>query len=150
MIFAISGCAQNQVTNEEPNLTENKNLVISFWEAFSKGDAAEAMSHMHEDGSWWIQGNTDISGFYTKAEYAALIEGVGQNTENGIQVVLKEITAEENRVAVEATSHGLLNNGKIYNNTLHLQHVIKDNQLFSVREYLDTKHVQETFGTPEP
>ena len=144
MMFFVAGCQQEDTV--ETDLSTNKQIVKDFWKAFSNSDVETAMSLMHEDGTWWIQGDTDISGIYTKTQYTALVNGVGDNTENGIQVTFKEMTAEDNRVAVEAESYGVLKNGKIYQNTLHLQHVIVDGKLMAVREYLDTRHVQETFG----
>ena len=142
--FFMAGCQQEGTA--ETGLATNKQIVMDFWKAFSNSDVETAMSLMHNEGTWWIQGDTAISGVYTKAQYTDLVNGVGENTENGIQVTFKEITAEDNRVAVEAESYGVLKNGKIYQNTLHLQHVIVDGKLMAVREYLDTRHVQETFG----
>ena len=142
--FFMAGCQQEGTA--ETGLATNKQIVMDFWKAFSNSDVETAMSLMHNEGTWWIQGDTDISGVYTKAQYTDLVNGVGENTENGIRVTFKEITAEDNRVAVEAESYGVLKNGKIYQNTLHLQHVIVDGKLMAVREYLDTRHVQETFG----
>ena len=110
--FFMAGCQQEGTA--ETGLATNKQIVMDFWKAFSNSDVETAMSLMHNEGTWWIQGDTDISGVYTKAQYTDLVNGVGENTENGIQVTFKEITAEDNRVAVEAESYGVLKNGKIY------------------------------------
>jgi ketosteroid isomerase-like protein len=50
------------------------------------------------------------------------------------------LTAEDNRVAMEAVSYGERSNGRIYKNFYHFQHEIRDGKLVAVREYLDTDH----------
>jgi ketosteroid isomerase-like protein len=127
-------------------IEENKAVVAQFWQHFSNSDFDAALALLSDDATWWIAGTTDISGTYSKAEFAALAKGIGENTENGIEVKALRVTAEDDRVAVEAESYGKLKNGKVYNNFYHLQHVVRDGKLTEIKEYLDTQHVQDVFG----
>ena len=129
------------------DLEANKALVRKFWQAFSESRFDDALALMAEDATWWVAGSTDISGTYSKAEFANLVAGVSENAESGIQVTPTVMTAEEDRVAMEADSYGPMKNGKVYNNKYHFQHVIRDGQLLAVREYLDTEHVTDVFGS---
>ena len=120
-------------------IEQNKAVVAQFWQHFSDSDFDAALALLSDDATWWIAGTTDISGTYSKAEFEALARGIGENTENGIEVKPLRVTAEDDRVAVEAESYGKLTNGKVYNNFYHLQHVVHDGKLTEIKEYLDTQ-----------
>ena len=52
----------------------------------------------------------------------------------------KGLTAEGDRVAVEAESYAKMKNGKTYQNTYHFLFIVRDGKIQSVKEYLDTIH----------
>ena len=62
-----------------------------------------------------------------------------------MQVTILSMTAEEDRVAVEASSTGIANpaNGKRYGNFYHLLMRMKDGQVVLYKEYQDTLHVYD-------
>ena len=131
------------------NLESNKQTVRQFWQAFSESRFEDALDLLDENATWWIAGTTDISGTYSKQQFAELVAGIAEGAPNGIRVTPKDITAEEDRVAMEAESYGEMSSGKVYNNYYHLQHVVRGGKLLAVREYLDTQHVQDVFGTDD-
>ena len=53
------------------------------------------------------------------------------------------MTAEGDRVAVEARSSAEHVNGKSYRNEYHFLFVAKNGKLWRVKEYLDTMHANE-------
>ncbi len=126
---------------------ENKALVTRFWEAFSKSDFATATAMLTEDATWWVAGATVLSGTYTKPEVIELFGNVGESAPNGISVTPKLLTAEDDRVSMEAVSYGEINTGKTYENIYHFMFVCRDGKICAVREYLDTEHVTDVFGT---
>jgi ketosteroid isomerase-like protein len=128
------------------SIEQNKAVVAQFWQHFSNSDFDAALALLSDDATWWIAGTTDISGTYSKSEFEELARGIGENTENGIEVKPLRVTAEDDRVAVEAESYGKLKNGRVYNNFYHLQHVVPDGKLTEIKESLDTQHVQDVFG----
>jgi ketosteroid isomerase-like protein len=123
-----------------------KTLVTNFWAAFSSSDFENALALLAADATWWVSGSTDISGTYTKSEFAELVGGIAEQTESGIQVTPSRLLEEGGYVAMEATSHGLLKNGKVYNNYYHFLHEVRGGRITTVREYMDTEHVTAIFG----
>ena len=55
------------------------------------------------------------------------------------------MTAEGDRVAVEAETYGEHVSGKTYNNFFHFLLVIRDGKIQEWKEYMDTKHASYTF-----
>jgi ketosteroid isomerase-like protein len=58
--------------------------------------------------------------------------------------IVKGITAEGDKVAVEYESDTPLTSGKRYQNTYHNLFVFRDGKLASGREYYDTAYVRDT------
>lgn len=128
------------------DLENNKALVCRFWEAFSASRFDDALGLLSDDARWWVAGTTDISGTYSKQEFSELVNGVAEGTENGVQVTPTLLTAEDNRVSMEATSYGLMRDGREYKNIYHFMHEVDGDRITAVREYMDTEHVTEIFG----
>ena len=61
----------------------------------------------------------------------------------GQRVTPTGITAEGDRVAVEAESYAKMKNGKTYQNTYHFLFIVKSGKIEAVKEYLDTIHAQD-------
>ncbi|MGR8919359.1 MAG: nuclear transport factor 2 family protein [Gammaproteobacteria bacterium] len=129
------------------SIEDNKALVSKFWEAFSDGRYDDALAMMADDATWWVAGSTALSGTYSKPEFAALLGNVTPQAPNGIRVTPKQLTAEDDRVSVEAESYGEITNGKVYRNIYHFMMEVRDGKLSAVREYLDTEHVTDVFGS---
>ncbi len=58
----------------------------------------------------------------------------------GFRFTLHDVTAEENRVALTAESHGTHKSGREYNNHYHFLMFIKNDKIERVKEYFDTQH----------
>ena len=129
------------------DLEKNKAVVRQFWEAFSESRLDDALNLLSDDASWWVAGSTDISGTYTKEGFRELASGAADGTVNGIQVTPTLMTAEGDRVSMEATSYGQMNDGKEYKNIYHFMHELSEGHITAVREYMDTEHVTEIFGS---
>lgn len=125
---------------------DNKALVTKFWESFSAGNYDDALAMLTDDATWWVAGSTVLSATYTKPEFAKLLSEVTGSAPKGIAVTPKQLTAEGDRVSVEAESYAEISNGKTYKNIYHFMMVCRDGKLCAVREYLDTEHVTEVFA----
>ena len=130
---------------QQPDLEANKAVVLAFWKAFSESRFADALALLADDATWRVMGKTSISKTYSKAEFSALVHGIAGSTEKGIQVTGTVLTAEGNRVAMEADSYGPMKSGKLYQNQYHFLHILRDGKIEVVREYLDTEHVTAIF-----
>ncbi|MFK7915819.1 MAG: nuclear transport factor 2 family protein [Pseudomonadales bacterium] len=124
----------------------NKAVVMQFLEAFSESRFDDALALMADDGTWWVAGDTEISGTYSKPEFLELASGVAGGTRNGIRLSPTGITAEGSRVAVEALSDGETSDGKHYHNQYHFLFEFSQGKFIAVREYMDPKHVADVFG----
>jgi len=125
---------------------DNKTLVTKFWETFSAGQFDDAVAMLTDDATWWVAGSTALSGTYTKPEFAKLLGDVTGSAPDGIRVTPKQLTAEDNRVSIEAESYADISNGKTYRNIYHFMMECRDGKISAVREYLDTEHVTDVLG----
>ena len=57
---------------------------------------------------------------------------------DGLTMTIKRLTAEADRVAIEAESHGTHVSGKTYKNLYHSLMRVKDGKIVEWREYMDT------------
>jgi uncharacterized protein len=128
------------------SIDANKALVTRFWQTFSAGQYPEVLNMLHDDATWWVAGATMLSGTYSKPEFAKLLGQVTPMAPKGLRVTPKLLTAEGDRVSVEAESYAEMNNGRTYKNIYHFMMVIRDGKFIAIREYLDTEHVTATFA----
>jgi ketosteroid isomerase-like protein len=134
------------MTTNDP-LARNKAKVAAFFEDYSTGNVERIGAHLHDDARWWVAGSVPgISDTYTKAQMLALLEQVtGVYKKGALQFTLSSMIAEGNRVAAEVESYAELHNGKVYNNLYHFLFEIEDGRIKSIKEYLDTQHMHDTF-----
>jgi ketosteroid isomerase-like protein len=126
----------------------NTKLVRDFWDALSAGRVEEMLTMMADSATWWVAGNFPLSGTRDKKAMRELLAGIGETCEGPIKMTVKGLTAEGNRVAVEAESYVKLKNGRVYNNQYHFLMEVRDGKIDRVREYLDTMHTNAIFCTP--
>lgn len=128
-------------------IEENKQVVAEFWQAFSAGDNEKTLSFLDDnDFSWWILGDKaqfPLAGSMNKDQFRALLEGVTSRTVDGLTMTPLGWTAEGERVAMEAESYGVMDNGKVYNNLYHFLHIVRNGKICAVKEFLDTSHAAD-------
>jgi ketosteroid isomerase-like protein len=124
---------------------DNKKIVLSFFENFSAGKADAALALMADNATWWIAGKFEMSGTKTKAQFTEMLKGMGAVMPKGMRITPKGITAEGDRVALEAESYGEAAKGKIYQNQYHFLVEVRNSKIQAVREYMDTMHAREVF-----
>jgi len=122
---------------------ENKKIVLGFFENLNVGNAAAALGALSDSATWWIQGNFPLSGTRTKAQFTELLGQLGSQIDGALSLRVKGITAEGDRVAVEAESHAKMKTGKTYQNKYHFLCEVRGGKIQAVREYLDTMHANE-------
>lgn len=131
------------------NLEQNKALAAEFFACFGRSDVAGALAMMTADATWWIGGKTrlfPLAGLKTKAQMGELLNSLVPVMKNGLQITPKAMTAEGDRVAVEAESFGEFPDGRVYNNEYHFLVLVRDGKVAAVKEYLDTMHTAEILG----
>jgi uncharacterized protein len=127
-------------------LEENKQTVARFWSAFSHCRFDEALDLLDDAASWWVAGDLpNVSGVYTKAQCGPMFAGIAGSTRDGVHVTPGTMTAEDDRVAMEATSHGVTTDGVDYRNIYHVLHVVRGGKILIVREYMDPARIAAAF-----
>jgi ketosteroid isomerase-like protein len=124
----------------------NKQIVMDYFSALGARDMDALYRVISKDAEIWVPEGTRFSGTYTPITYLKNLDDnvVPLLNMGGIQKMdIISVTAEENRVSVEAESYMDLNNGKVYNNKYHLMFKIDGGLIVSLKEYLNTQHVVE-------
>ena len=118
----------------------NKAACRKFYSHLSRREFAEVLACVSDDVVWWVQGNLPVSGtHHGKAGVERLLEPLKIGLAADLEIKFGELTAEEDRVALEMESTALLVNGKTYRNTYHFLFWIRDGKIVRAKEYLDTQ-----------
>jgi ketosteroid isomerase-like protein len=141
----------HEFRHEETSMSieRNKATAMEFFAKFSANDVNGAMGLASDDFTWWTAGKPEklpVAGLMDKEKFLGLMGMLGGMLPDGIRVDPLILTAEGDRVAVEAVSYAKTTTGRIYNNEYHfLLHFTPQGKVKAVKEYLDTMHVKETF-----
>ena len=128
-------------------IEENKQIARDFFAALSRGDTQKVVDAYAEGGTCWTSGTTPLSGTHTRDQIAAATDGVMAAFPEGLQFTIQRLTAEEDRVAIEAESTGKHVSGKRYQQQYHFLMLIRDGKIEQLREYMDTMHANDVlFG----
>jgi ketosteroid isomerase-like protein len=125
------------------NIEENKAIARRFFEAISSGDAAAVVNAYADDGCLETMGNMLISGVFTKQQIEAAAGQIFLAFPKGLRFTIHSITAEDDRVAIEAESLGQHASGKTYNNHYHFLMRLRDGKIVRFKEYMDTEHATD-------
>jgi len=129
----------------------NKHVVLSFLETLSASKFDAALALMADSATVWIAGKPDksvLAGTITKAQFAERLKGIGVAMPKGLRITPKGLTAEGDRVAVEAESYAEMASGTIYNNLYHFLFEVRGGKIQAMREYRDTLHAKEVLEDP--
>jgi len=122
---------------------ENKKFAQTFLEALSRGDWQFVEDAYAEDVVIWTAGSMPFSGTHTKDGLSDVKAWLTGSFPEGLKFTVKAMTAEGERVAIEAESYGKHISGKIYNNLYHFLMVIRNGKISELKEYMDTMHANE-------
>jgi len=137
---------ERQVEASRTNETEtNRETVLRFLGTYASGDLDALLAMLDDGATWWIAGTLPLSGTKTKWEYGEALAGVNATFTAPMTMTAHGVTAEGERIAVEAECYGELADGRVYNNHFHFLFTVRDGKIHAVKEYLDTVHVQEVF-----
>ena len=106
----------------------NKELVHEFFALMNRGDVPAIVAAYAPDGYLQTMGRTLISGKYTRAQIEAAAGQIYDVFPQGLTFTIDALTAEGERVAVEAHSEGRHVSGAIYSNEYHFLFVFRDRQ----------------------
>ena len=121
------------------DIEANKRLAVEFMDALSSGDSQRILALYTQDVTVWTAGALPISGLHGRGEVVALCEGLLGAFPDGLQFIVKSMTAEEDRVAIEAEGVGMHVSGNAYNQRYHFLIRIRGDKVCEMKEYFDTE-----------
>jgi ketosteroid isomerase-like protein len=128
------------------SLEDNKKVVRSYCDALSAGDIEGCLALTTDDYYCWVPGDQKqipVCGTNSKSDVTTMYAAWPTMFPKGFTVIIKSMTAEEDRVAVEATSYGETPMGKLYEQTYHYLFKVRDGKIAVQHEYLDTLHLKQ-------
>jgi len=125
------------------SIEDNKRVIADFFDNINAGNEAAFMDTLADDATWWVQGNFRFSGTTSKKELGVLLVELSAKLDGLMRLTPCGMTAEGDRVAVEAVSYAKMKSGKTYQATYHFLFIVRDGKIQSAKEYLDTMHANE-------
>ncbi len=130
------------------DIEQNKTAAKLFYERFTANDIAGIMATMTDDATFWILGKAAtgrVTGEFSKPQIEKIFTGMLARLKNGLKMEVKSCIAEGDQVALQVVSYGELKDGRVYDQQYHALMRIKDGKIASIREYLDTQHVEQVW-----
>ena len=118
---------------------DNKKLAHDFLDALSRVDEEWIAAHYAEGLRLWTAGSLPFSGASTRDEALAGIPAVLGLFPTGLVFTIQAMTAEGDRVAIEATSLGTTFRGEEYAQEYHFLMRAREGMIVEFREYMDTE-----------
>jgi ketosteroid isomerase-like protein len=119
----------------------NRQTALKMITAMAEGHLDETL--ITDDITWWVPGLGTVS----KPVFLGFIDAFKAKLKGPVKMVVSGVTAEGDRVAVEAESFADLVNGKSYRNTYHFLFVFRNGKICHSKEYNDSKHAADTVGS---
>lgn len=129
------------------DVEHNKRIAKEFLKASAVHDGERFASLLCDDATYWTAGKPHLfryCGEKTREEICAYMSTPSIFVD-GVDVTFGSITAEDDRVAVEAETRGVMPDGRVYTNVYHYLFTFCDGKIQRVKEYLDTQSAAEFF-----
>ena len=125
---------------------ENKQVVLGFVEALSRGNIDAVSAALADDATWWLPGSLPVSGTHRgkKGIFDGFLAKAAPLFEPGsLSIQVQNTIADGNNVAVEWIARGKTAKGKQYENYYNVVFEVKGNKIQANREYVDTLYAKE-------
>lgn len=118
---------------------DNKKLAHEFLAALSRADTEWVAANYADDMELWTAGSLPFSGASNKAQALAGMPEILGLFPKGIEFTIQALTAEGERVAIEATSRGTTFRGDVYAQQYHFLLRVRAGKIVEFKEYMDTE-----------
>lgn len=127
-------------------IAEHRAVVEQFYALMNERRFDEMWALFSDDAVWSGGGNPPARVSPIARMQEIIVDPMPIFVSGGIDFTLHSMTAEDDRVAAEVSSHAELATGKVYANQYHMLFRFRDGAIVEVKEYNDTLHARETFG----
>jgi ketosteroid isomerase-like protein len=133
------------------SIDTNKKVVETFFDRITAQDIDGTLRLLADSFEFWVAGDPQsfaLGGSKNRTQYSEMLRAFFPTFPKGFAFVSKGVTAEGDRVAVEAEWIGETSRGRRYHNRYHILFELRDGKIRSMREYHDTLHAQEILLSP--
>jgi ketosteroid isomerase-like protein len=134
---------QQEFLTMTTRLAANKRVILDYFHEQTVAGLGSALHYLSDDATWWVPGQWELSGTYTKAELAAAIDRLPYD--GFLDFEIGAMTAEDDRVAAEIRVRGKLRDGRRFDFWIHFLFTVADGKITSVREYVDSHYTRQLF-----
>jgi uncharacterized protein len=128
------------------NLEENKAIARKLFENMSNLRMDAVLDAISENARWWVLGGTYFGETLTKDQLRKQLKALATGIPGGLNLNISRMIAEGDTVVLEAEGRAQTASNKVYNNHYVWVLTLQAGKVVEGREYMDTLHVQETFG----
>ena len=122
---------------------ENKQVALKFLHSLCASDVEALKTVVTDDIVAIMPGTAQIAGTRGYAEIMAVCASFPLISKSGLNPKVLNVTAEDDRVALEWEGTCTLINGTPYNNVYHFLLFLRDGKVCRMKEYLDAKLADE-------
>jgi ketosteroid isomerase-like protein len=128
--------------------TENKQVVLDFYEAGARGDMDACLALLDDEIVWTNIGSTRFSGTFAgkQALLEQLLGPLFAQLKNGIASTVENVVAEGDLVVAQTSGVAETLDGRPYNNSYCQVMRVSGGKIVEVKEYMDTELVSSVFG----
>jgi ketosteroid isomerase-like protein len=129
------------------NAAENKKLIRDAFDAWSRGEGRVFFKLVADDVRWTVTGTTPISRTYnSKRDFRSALSAMAEHLASELKIVVRDVIADGDKVAVQFESHAQGKNGTAYDQTYCWVLRLAEGQVREVIAYLDTELVSKLFA----
>lgn len=124
-----------------PEQAAVRQVALEFIDRCFRCDAEGVLALLAPDATWWVLGQPQrlrVSGTRDRAAIERFVGKVARMFVGGMGYEIAGVTCEGERVAIEATSHARLADGRDYRNAYHFLVRVRHGRVVAMKEYLDT------------
>jgi ketosteroid isomerase-like protein len=124
-----------------------KAMAQELLEASAVHDGPKFEALLHPEATYWTLGKPHLWRHVGEKPRDAIVAYMTAPSifPDGVTVSFGAITAEDDRIAIEAATEGTLPDGRVYTNLYHYLMIFRDGLIWRVKEYLDTAAGAEFF-----
>jgi ketosteroid isomerase-like protein len=138
----------NAQAAETQRLEANKLVALEWLDAILNGNESRVTQLMADECVFYMLGSTAASGFQSRERWLEILRQGPVLMPGAATMHIGHITAEADRVAVEAESHLVTQAGKPYHNQYHFLLRVRDGKVSAFKEYFDTQETANVFQMP--
>lgn len=127
---------------------DNKDVIRRYFDAVNSTQADRVLALLADDFHFkaMLREPQWLAGEMGRTAFSSAMVSMSEMMSSPIQMKIVSMTAEDDRVAVEATSFGPMKTGPAYENSYHFLFRVRDGKIFEVLEYSCSFHAEKIFG----